>query len=312
MFSDEVIMKACIRGDVAQLRRWNQQGIPLRSAEYFVECAARGVSLEVLRYFLKEIGADINGENQDGHTPLSAAAQFDRLDALRCLGKEFGAEVNRMNGFGSTPLFAAAQHGNLLAVSCVGKELGAYVNKANNLGLTALYIAVQNGHETIVQYLVKELGADVDPTDIDGSPPLFIAAQLGNLSMVQCLVKELGADIHHVSHAGATPLMVASYNKHTDIVKWLVKAGADPRASASLGMAADLSKRAGASAEQTAYLEAKTHCSSPGCSGAGIMKCTGCKQARYCGERCQVAHWKAHKADCKQWSAELKKDGRKR
>jgi hypothetical protein len=36
------------------------------------------------------------------------------------------------------------------------------------------------------------------------------------------------------------------------------------------------------------------------------MKCTGCKQARYCAEECQLAHWKAHKADCKRWSAEAK------
>jgi hypothetical protein len=120
-------MKAGIRGDVAQFRVWDKQGIPLRSAEYFVECVAHGVSLEVLRYFVKEIGTDINGENQDGHTPLSAAAQFGR-----CL------KINRMSRFGSTPLFAAAQHGILLAVSCLSKELGADVNKANNLGLTAM------------------------------------------------------------------------------------------------------------------------------------------------------------------------------
>jgi hypothetical protein len=61
----------------------------------------------------------------------------------------------------------------------------------------------------------------------------------------------------------------------------------------------------GASAEQTAYLEAKTHCSNPGCSGAGIKRIPACKQARYCGEPSQYAHWKAHKADCKRWSAEL-------
>jgi hypothetical protein len=35
------------------------------------------------------------------------------------------------------------------------------------------------------------------------------------------------------------------------------------------------------------------------------MKCTGCKQARYCGEACQLAHWKAHKTKCRRWSTEL-------
>ena len=94
--------------------------------------------------------------------------------------------------------------------------------------------------------------------------------------------------------------MTAAYNKHTEVVKWLVKAGADP-ASFDGGRvtALDASRFGGASAEQTAYLEAKTYCSSLGCSGAGLKKCTGCKQARYCGEQCQLLHWPAHKSTCK-------------
>jgi hypothetical protein len=127
--------------------------------------------------------------------------------------------------------------------------------------------------------------------------------------MVKCLVKELGADIDCVDQYGSTPLMVASGLKHTDVVQWLVKAGADVLASAPRGdndgTPASISKHYGASREQTAYLEAKTHCSHSGCSGAGLLKCTGCRQAQYCGEVCQLAHWKAHKADCRRWSAEL-------
>jgi hypothetical protein len=87
----------------------------------------------------------------------------------------------------------------------------------------------------------------------------------------------------------------------------MVKAGADVQATVpGWGTAAYFSKKAGASAEQTAYLTAKQHCSNPCCDGAGIKKCPACKQARYCGEPCQYAHWKAHKADCRRWSAGLK------
>jgi hypothetical protein len=46
-------------------------------------------------------------------------------------------------------------------------------------------------------------------------------------------------------------------------------------------------------------------CSSPGCSGAGLLRCTACEQARYCGQQCQRAHWKAHKTDCKRLRANL-------
>jgi hypothetical protein len=154
-----------------------------------------------------------------------------------------------------------------------------------------------------VQYLIKELGAGVNRANDEGCSPLYMATQCGQMSVVECLVKELGADINQRENKDVTPLMVASHFKHTRIVNWLVKAGADPQASAPWGTAADVSKEAGASSEQTAYLEAKTHCSRPTCSGAGIKKCNGCKQARYCGEPCQLAHWKAHKTDCKRWSA---------
>jgi ankyrin repeat protein len=156
----------------------------------------------------------------------------------------------------------------------------------------------------MVLYLVKEVGADVNKANHEGTTPLYIAADEGDLALVQCLVKELKADVNQASLNGSTPLMIAASKKYAGIVRWLVKAGADTQATiaardGSPCTAATVSKHFGASAEQTAYLEAKTHCSHPGCSGAGIMKCTGCRQARYCGKACQLAHWKAHKADCR-------------
>jgi hypothetical protein len=161
-------------------------------------------------------------------------------------------------------------------------------------------------HDT-VRYLVEELGADINFPDKTGQTPLCLAASMGQLSVVRVLLK-LGADIEQKSNEGVTPLMVASGSKHQEIVKWLIKAGADTQTyfrDDPKDTAASLSRSAGASAAQTAYLEAKTHCSSSGCSGEGILNCTGSKQARYCGEACQLAHWKAHKADCKLWSADL-------
>jgi ankyrin repeat protein len=114
--------------------------------------------------------------------------------------------------------------------------------------------------------------------------------------------------LNHVDEKGITALMAAFYGKHTELMKWLVKEGADPfPVSYTYGAtAADLSKAVSASVVQTAYLKAKTHCSNTSCSGAGIMKCTGCKQVRYCGKECQLAHWQAHKADCKRWRTEAK------
>jgi hypothetical protein len=206
------------------------------------------------------------------------------------------------------PLAQVASIGNLDAAKCLLKELGADVNEAIVDGGTPLRMAANEGNLAMVQCLVNNFGADVNEADLDGRTPLGFAAHNGDLAMVQCLVKELGADVDQADRNFGTPLIIAPVSKHAHIVKWLVKAGADLNSTLhqdSSHTAAGLSREFGASAAQTAYLEAKTHCSSQGCSGVGLLKCTGCRQARYCGEACQLSHWRAHKADCRRWSAEL-------
>jgi ankyrin repeat protein len=209
------------------------------------------------------------------------------------------------------PLIEAVHSEATFAViSYLVKDLGADVNqrRGDERGCTALTLAAFRGHLETVRYLVEELGADVDISDSESLTPLYIAAASGHLAVVRVLL-ELGADINQGTDDGATPLMAATEQKHEEIVTWLVKAGADTQIIFNNDpnfTAASLSKQVGASAEQTAYLEAKIHCSNAGCSGAaGALKCTGCKQVRYCGEVCQLAHWRAHKTDCKRWSAEL-------
>jgi hypothetical protein len=200
------------------------------------------------------------------------------------------------------PLRQAVYNGASFDVlSCLVKELSADVNGRDKDGWTSLTLAVYLDHHDTVHYLAEVLGADVNIPNKLGQTPLYLAAARGQLAFMRVLLK-LGADINQTCTLGSTPLMAASGKKHADVVKWLVKAVFYNYPDFT---AAGLSRAIEASPEQTAYLEAKTHCSSPGCSGAGIMKCTGCKQARYCGEACQLAHWKAHKADCRRWSAEL-------
>jgi ankyrin repeat protein len=194
-------------------------------------------------------------------------------------------------------------------LNCLVKELGADVNQAQETGATALIMAAQEGHANILQVLVEELGADINQADTEVCSPMLWAASKGRLSIVRTLLK-LRANVNQADNNRVTPLMSASFHKHAAVVKFLVKVGADTQAvtkeiAGTADTAAFYSRDAGASAEQTAYLEAKTHCSNTGCSGAGIMTCPRCKQARYCQQACGEAHWKAHKADCKRWSAEL-------
>jgi hypothetical protein len=141
-----------------------------------------------------------------------------------------------------------------------------------------LYIAAEHGHLSVVQCLVKELGVDVNQATNQGCTPLYIAAEYGHFSVVQCLVKELGVDVNQATHDGSTPLMIASAFKHTEVVVWLPKHGADAQAVRHQHgvTAADVSRKYGAPAELSEYLEARTHCANPGCDGAGLKKCSGC------------------------------------
>jgi hypothetical protein len=232
---------------------------------------------------------------------LTEAAVHGKVEVMRYLVNDLGADVNQADDEGFTPLYSAAQEGHVAAVRCLVNELGADVDLANQAGATPLYLACQLGHLALVRCLVEELGANVNLPNQQGTTPLIIAAQEGQLAVVRCLVEELGADVNQKTKDGVTALMVAATMDNHKLVAYLMRHGADPTLSAPVfGTAADISKCAGAPDEHTAYLDAKTHCSNTTCSGAGLKKCTGCKQARYCGKQCQLAHWPTHKDECKE------------
>jgi ankyrin repeat protein len=180
-------------------------------------------------------------------------------------------------------------------------ELGADVDKAAVDGATPLFIAAYAGHMDSVRLLVQDLGADVNQARQDGPTPLYIAAQEGYLAVARCLVKECGADTNKAVHNGVTPLMIAARWGHEDMVTFLIKYGANVKHSTRFdGTAADISQKYAASRKQTQYLEARTHCAKPDCYGAGVKKCAGCLKVYFCSRECQLTHWPAHKAECRQ------------
>jgi hypothetical protein len=129
-----------------------------------------------------------------------------------------------------------------------------------------------------VRCLANELYADFNQAQNEGCTPLYLAARRGRLPIVQYLVKECGTNINQARPNGITPLMTASAHKHTEVVVWLIKHGADAQAyHQQTGSAADISTKIGAPSEQTEYLEARTDCANPGCTGAGLKKCAAAR-----------------------------------
>jgi ankyrin repeat protein len=282
----------------------NQADVGGRSPVH-VACATTDTQLDKLRLLVK-LGANIEKPDHEGCSPLHVAAQESSLDGrrdiLRCMVKEPGADVDQNDCEGCTPLLIAADQGHLGVALCLLK-LGADFHKKDNEGFSPLDHAGAQGNVRVVKCLPEKMGDLED----EANNYLMTSSEVGDIDMVRCLVLHIKADINCNDHLGDTPLLLAARGMHAALTKWLVKAGADPQhRHLSEGTAADFSRAVGASLEQTTYLEAKEHCAQPGCSGAGTKKCQGCMQGRYCGPACHLAHWSAHKSECRRLGAALR------
>jgi hypothetical protein len=115
-----------------------------------------------------------------------------------------------------------------------------------------------------------------------------------------CLVKGCGADVNKAMQNGLTSLKIAAIFGHEYVSTFLIKYGANVQVAApAFGTAVDLSRKYAAAGRQIEYLEARTHCGRPECDGAGVKKCASCLKVYYCGRECQLAHWPAHKTECR-------------
>lgn len=61
----------------------------------------------------------------------------------------------------------------------------------------------------------------------------------------------------------------------------------------------DMAGGADAAAMPVPAPRAAVGCASCGAKGPGLKRCAACKTVHYCGEECQTAHWREHKASCK-------------
>jgi ankyrin repeat protein len=332
--SEATIIEACRMGDFTKLRRFSRRGVRVRTWQPLMVAATCGF-FDIVRFLIKELGADVNkAAAYDGRTVLIAAVDQDNIDTVLFLVKELGANVNQEMKGGATPLFMAAQAGHVTMVRCLAKDLDADVkqamndgasplliaaekgfwdvteclvkefdadvNQADKKGMTPLYCAASKRHLNVVTGLVKELGADVDSQMHDGATPVHAAVQHGDLILVSCLVKEFSADINLALRNGITPLISAAYNNDQALIKHLVHNGACVRAESEMGTAVEILEkcRVGATAEEIAYLKVREFCANPGCNGGGIKRCAVCKATRYCGMACRVTHWPQHRRGC--------------
>ena len=74
-----------------------------------------------MKYLVKEKGADVNKENNNGQTPLFSVCTYGNSEIVKYL-VEHGANVNKADKDGKTPLFDACWDGNLEIVKYLAEH----------------------------------------------------------------------------------------------------------------------------------------------------------------------------------------------
>ena len=239
--------------------------------EQLIRAAEAGDTPTVQR-LLKE-GADINGRDAQGRTPVMAATHDNRVETVRALiqagadvnirdnrldnpflyaGAEVLLEILRLtidakadtkltNRYGGTALIPAAERGHVEIVNELLTRTHVDVNHVNNLGWTALLeaIVLSNGgerHQRIVQLLVDH-GANINIADKDGVTSLKHAQARGFKEIERILLRTTGAG-DAVAKERDAKLIAAAKQGNVAAVKELLSQGASVHARDDKGVTA--------------------------------------------------------------------------
>lgn len=237
MHTNNGFLKAAARGDMETLQSYlaskharEYLKVTDRNGDYALHIAVRHGKNAVIDALLAA-GADIEGKNNSGYTPLAVAASSGgRIDTLRRLIAA-NADVNAELHGGSTALSMASARSSGVAVDIL---LAA---KADPDRDKPLLNAVRYGRTDIIKKLI-EAGAKTDLQDSDGHGLLHLAAQQGAEETARLLLeKGLEIDERDRQH-GYTPLQWAVYYNRMQMVEFLLEQGADAHIKNNRGQTA--------------------------------------------------------------------------
>jgi uncharacterized protein len=189
----EQLIQAAEAGDTATVQQRLRDGADINGRDAQgrtpVMAATHGNQVDTVRALI-QAGADINIRDNRMDNPFLYAGAEGRLDILK-LTIDAGADTKLTNRFGGTALIPAAERGHVEIVKELLTRTNVNVNHVNNLGWTALLeaIVLSNGgekHQQIVQLLVDH-GADITIPDKDGVTPLEHARQRGYEQIIKIL-----------------------------------------------------------------------------------------------------------------------------
>lgn len=206
------------------------------------EASRRGEVTQVAA--LLSQGANTDGKNEDGETPLQCAILANQEASARLLLSSGASEEKQWSKM--PPMFLAASVGNVEIAQMIYERggPGANTRKDSISGQPYFVDVVSTGNLDGVRFLL-ERGAKAGAHSIAGRPIVAQAARKGNIDMVRLLL-DFGADVNANDVTGNSMLAIALDKSNLELMDLLLARGAKPNSKTTSGervLATALSRR---------------------------------------------------------------------
>ncbi|MCJ1226263.1 Ankyrin repeat domain-containing protein 44 [Toensbergia leucococca] len=156
--------------------------------------------------------------------PLYPAIRNGNSEKVEFLLDKGGADIEGRDFCGWSPLIRAAEEGKLAVVELLLKKGANPLNGTlgHLMGRMPLHFAAEEGHEEVVKLLLTLKDVSPNLEDNRNETALFKAARSGKLGVVRLLLGQDGIKADSTSKDGWTPLTTAVVKQHSEIVRALL------------------------------------------------------------------------------------------
>lgn len=193
--------------------------------------AETNLSIEYITMMLQR-NAKVNLPSKGNVTPLMKAVELGRANIVK-LFLEYGADPSLKDDTGATALIYAAKNKQSAMVPLLAAARNLNPDERDNTKLNAVLYAFKNKDIPTLKALVKA-GANINTKDELGRTPLINAVNDNDVFMTKELLA-LKANKEEKDNTGRTALLNAVQAANEPMVKYLIDEGADVEATDLVG-----------------------------------------------------------------------------
>lgn len=182
--------------------------------------------LSVIKYFIEDMGIDVDQKNHEGNNCLMLTCKYEEnFEIVKYLCEISKDLFNFKNKNGDNAIFMACYFNNNLNIIRYLAEGFLVDTKILNKFKDNLftYACQNNKNKFVLKYLAGNLGINIKHANINGYNGFVSACRYNNnLIIIKCLVEEICADVGHKSLSGWTGI---NYVYSAEIIKYLIEGG---------------------------------------------------------------------------------------